>query len=58
MADVVLLLDISSSMTGAKFAAVKEAARAFVGAMHFPADRVALVTFAAEGRVLAGLRCV
>ena len=55
VADVVLLLDISSSMTGAKFAAVKEAARAFVGAMHFPADRVALVTFAAEGRVLAGL---
>jgi uncharacterized protein YegL len=55
VADVVLLLDVSSSMTGAKFAAVKEAARAFVGAMHFPADRVALVTFAAEGRVLAGL---
>jgi uncharacterized protein YegL len=55
VADVVLLLDVSSSMTGAKFAAVKEAARAFVGAMHFPADRVALVTFAAGGRVLAGL---
>jgi uncharacterized protein YegL len=55
VADVVLLLDLSSSMTGAKFAAVKEAARAFVGAMHFPADRVALVTFAAEGRVIAGL---
>ena len=55
VADVVLLLDISSSMTGAKFAAVKEAAKAFVGAMHFPADRVAVVTFAAEGRVLAGL---
>ncbi len=55
LADVVLLLDISSSMTGEKFAAVKEAARAFVRAMQFPDDRVGLATFAAEGRVLAAL---
>ncbi len=55
VADAVLVMDASSSMTGAKFAAVKDAARAFLGAMRLDHDRVALVSFAGEGRVLIGL---
>ena len=55
MADVILVLDISSSMTGEKFDAVKVAARAFLGAMNFPSDHVALVTFATEGKILVPL---
>lgn len=44
-ADVVLVIDASSSMTGAKLAAAKAAAAAFVAAMRLPEDQVAVVGF-------------
>ncbi len=55
VADVVLVLDLSSSMEGEKFAAAKNAAKAFLGAMDFPGDRVAIVGFATTGRILVDL---
>ena len=55
MADVILVLDISSSMTGEKFDTIKVAAKAFLGAMNFPSDHVAIVTFATVGKTLIPL---
>ncbi|MBK7782054.1 MAG: VWA domain-containing protein [Ardenticatenia bacterium] len=55
VADVVLVLDLSSSMEGEKFAAAKNAAKAFLGAMDFPGDRVAIVGFATTGQILVDL---
>ncbi len=44
-ADVVLVIDASSSMTGDKLAAAKEAARRFVDYLSLPLDRSAIVAF-------------
>ena len=55
VADVILVLDISSSMTGEKFDTIKVAAKAFLGAMNFPSDHVAIVTFATVGKTLIPL---
>lgn len=55
VADVILVLDISSSMTGEKFDAIKVAAKAFLAAMNFPSDHVAIVTFATVGKTLIPL---
>lgn len=51
--DVVLLLDVSGSMKGGPLKAAKTAARSFVAAMH-PDDRIAVVAFSSEPRVLSG----
>jgi uncharacterized protein YegL len=53
--DVVLVLDASSSMTGAKLEAAKAAAVAFLGAMRLPDDRVGVVTFSAEASKISPL---
>jgi uncharacterized protein YegL len=44
-ADVVLVLDASSSMNGEKFEAAKASAKAFVRAMHLPDNQVGIVAF-------------
>jgi len=51
--DVVLLLDESGSMEGAPLDAARAAAKSFVAAMR-PEDRVAIVAFSSEPRVLIG----
>ena len=53
--DAVLVLDVSSSMRGAKLAAAKEAAKAFVDLMQPARDRVALVAFDREARLASPL---
>lgn len=55
--DVVLVLDVSSSMEGAKLQAAQEAVRGFLGASRLVpgADRAALVTFADSAVTLQGL---
>lgn len=53
--DIALVLDTSSSMAGAKLAAAKAAAHAFVAAMRLPRDRVAVVTFEGSARVVQPL---
>ncbi len=50
--DVVLTLDTSGSMSGAKFEAAKRAAAVLLGLLNRGADRAGLVTFASDGRVL------
>lgn len=60
-ADVVLVIDTSSSMSesaaggGTKLAAALAAAGSFVDQLVLPSDRVAVVTFDAEARVVAPL---
>lgn len=49
--DVVLLLDESGSMRGEPLEAAKAAARSFIQAMR-PADRVAVIAFSSEPRLL------
>jgi Mg-chelatase subunit ChlD len=51
MVDLSLVLDISSSI-GSKWAAVRDAARAFVNSFDATHDRVALMTFGNGSRVL------
>jgi Mg-chelatase subunit ChlD len=51
-ADVVLVIDASSSMDAPKLAAAKAAAHAFVDAMALPDDQVAVVSFHATAQVV------
>jgi Mg-chelatase subunit ChlD len=53
--DVVLALDNSSSMSGPKLQGAVAAARRFIGLLSLPLDRAALVAYAGEAQVLAGL---
>jgi Mg-chelatase subunit ChlD len=50
-ADIVLLLDTSSSMAGPKLAGAKAAAKVFVERLNLPADRAAIVAFSNEAHV-------
>ena len=52
--DVVLVLDASNSMTGDKLAAAQNAARAFVDMLRLGKDRVGLVTFSTDARLMIG----
>jgi uncharacterized protein YegL len=54
-ADVVLVLDASSSMIGPKIAAAKDAAVSFVEAMKLPDDQVGVVAFNITGWVVSPL---
>jgi YD repeat-containing protein len=54
-ADVVLLIDTSSSMTGDKLAQAKTAAKTFVGLLDLPRDHAAVVSFDEEPRATTGL---
>jgi Mg-chelatase subunit ChlD len=54
-ADVVLVMDTSSSMTGVKLAGAKAAARAFVDKLNLGSDRAAVVAFSREARVVQAL---
>lgn len=54
-ADVVLVIDASSSMAGAKLAAAKAAATAFLEAMRLPEDHVAVVAFNRDAVLAAPL---
>jgi Mg-chelatase subunit ChlD len=50
-ADVVIVLDASTSMEGSKLAAARADVVAFAAAMRFPADQVALVAFSELARL-------
>lgn len=54
-ADIVLVLDTSNSMAGAKLEAARGAALAFVDLVNLPRDRAAIVTFNQRPRLDAGL---
>jgi uncharacterized protein YegL len=54
-ADVVLVLDTSSSMTGAKMAGAQRAARAFVAQLNLGNDRAGVVAFGDTARVVLSL---
>ena len=54
-ADTVLVLDNSSSMTGAKIEAAQEAALAFLDAVEIGADQIGVVTFSADAHVVSPL---
>jgi Ca-activated chloride channel family protein len=54
-ADVALVIDTSSSMTGDKLAAAKAAARAFVDLLDLPRDQAAVIGFNASVTVAAPL---
>ena len=54
-ADVVLLVDTSSSMTGDKLGLAQSAATLFVGLLDFPRDQVAVVGFSEEPLVATDL---
>jgi Mg-chelatase subunit ChlD/DNA-binding beta-propeller fold protein YncE len=54
-ADIVLVLDTSSSMAGAKLEAARGAALAFVDLVNLPRDRAAIATFNQRPRLDAGL---
>jgi len=54
-ADVVLVLDASSSMEGAKFEAAKAAAKAFVDVMNLPSDQVGVVAFNEAATIVSRL---
>jgi Mg-chelatase subunit ChlD len=53
--EVVLLVDASSSMTGAKIDGARAAVTAFVAELRLPRDRAAIVAFHARAEVLAPL---
>jgi uncharacterized protein YegL len=50
-ADVALVLDTSSSMTGDKIRAAQSAAKAFIRAMNLPEDRVGIAYFSRDAAV-------
>jgi Mg-chelatase subunit ChlD len=52
-ADVALVIDTSSSMTGAKLAAAKAAATSFVNLLALPFDRATVVGFNRDARLAA-----
>ncbi len=54
-ADIVLLVDTSGSMGGAKMAAARSAALSFVGQLDYSLHQVALVSFSTEARLVQGL---
>jgi uncharacterized protein YegL len=54
-ADIALVIDASSSMTGAKLEQAKAAALAFLDALRLPEDRVAVVAFNADARLASPL---
>ncbi len=54
-ADVVMVIDTSSSMAGAKLDAAKAAAVRFVGRLELPRDQAGVVWFNAEAGVARGL---
>lgn len=54
-ADVILVLDTSSSMNGAKISAAKAAARLFVGLLALPQDQAAVVGFNSQATLASGL---
>ena len=54
-ADVVLLIDSSSTMTGEKHDAAKAAARLFVDRLDLPDDRAAVIGFSGYARPASGL---
>jgi uncharacterized protein YegL len=54
-ADVVLVLDTSSTMTGDKLASAKAAARRFLEVLHLPDDHAAVVSFSRQATLGAGL---
>ncbi len=54
-ADVVLVLDTSSSMAGSKLEAAKDAALTFLDLIEFSHERVAIVTFDGEARLVRSL---
>lgn len=53
--DVVLVLDSSQSMIGAKLAAALSAAQTFVDLVDLPRDHVAVVSFNGQARLASGL---
>jgi len=54
-ADIVLVLDTSNSMAGAKLDAARTAAATFVDLINLPRDRAAIVSFNAQAQLEAGL---
>jgi Mg-chelatase subunit ChlD len=54
-ADVVLVVDISSSMTGAKFDQARAAARTFVSLLELPGDQAAVVGYSQQAHLLQAL---
>lgn len=54
-ADIALLLDTSSSMSGGKLAAAVRAAGSFLEQVNLPRDHVAVLTFNSQARLEAGL---
>jgi Mg-chelatase subunit ChlD/DNA-binding beta-propeller fold protein YncE len=54
-ADVMLVVDTSSSMVGAKIVAARAAARRFVTLLDLPRDQVGIVSFDSEARLVAPL---
>jgi|GEM_PF-1098646 len=54
-ADVVLLIDTSSSMMGDKLTQAKTAAKTFVGLLDLPRDHAAVVSFDEQPRATTGL---